>query len=188
MATAATREEALVALAHAQHALGDRHCGLSPPTDLRSVRLSLGVDVFASYVGGGKPVVRIPRVTDPELAAKVSVGDEIVAVDGVPMVAYLARHPFESSALNPNAALEETASSAVHQTTPWTTVKEGDARTRGSRGAIQPSTWLCRSVGPTALRRPTRKSPSMTRPTWRRFPVRRSRSHLTRGTPWRRSG
>lgn len=128
LAEATSREEALVALRHLQLALGDRHCNLGSPTDLKPRRLKLGLETHAVR-GEHGPIVRVSEVSDPGLEKTLSVGDEIVAVDGVSMADYVARHPFESNALNPEAALNETANSAVNQLLPWSTVKEGDKRT-----------------------------------------------------------
>ena len=127
MVAATTREAGLVALRHLQLALGDRHCNLSPPTDLQPHRLRLGVSLHVLSTPDG-PRVRIAEVEDPKLRATVAVGDEVVSVDGVPIGAYIDAHPFESNALNPAAALDEIVASVVQQTFPWTTVKEGDAR------------------------------------------------------------
>lgn len=118
-----TREEALVALAHLQNALQDRHCQLSPPTDKRLAWIGLGISLFAS----GK-VVRVDEVLDRK-AHDLAEGDEIVAVDGKPTEQWLADHPFESNSLNDDVAAEETAGAIVNARPPWSAVKEGDRRT-----------------------------------------------------------
>lgn len=126
-----TREEALVALAHAQAALGDRHCWLSPPTDLRRQRLSLGLRLFAETGGA----VRVDRVLAKDLADRVAEGDEVVAVDGTPIQAFLASHPLESNSLNSAVARAETARAISDATLPWSRVKPGDERTLRLRRA-----------------------------------------------------
>lgn len=135
-ANAKTREAALVALRHTQASLGDAHCWLRPPTDARPVDLKLGLDVHAALVDG-KPVVRVSKVKDPALEEAISVGDVVVAVDGVAMNAWLEAHPFESNDLNPVTRLQDTAEAAFVQTPPWSLVKENDTRvvsfSRGDR-------------------------------------------------------
>lgn len=128
LAAADTREAALAALRHIQHALGDRHCGLHPPTDANPYSLALGLEVHAAQVSG-HPVVRVSAVKDPALASRIAVGDTLLAIDGVATETWLAEPPFETNALNPVAALQETAEAAVHVVVPWTTVRENDTRT-----------------------------------------------------------
>ncbi|MFO0553892.1 MAG: hypothetical protein U0271_36250 [Polyangiaceae bacterium] len=127
-----TREEALVALAHLENALGDRHCSLSPPTDLRQGRLGLGLALFAERVEGGAVRVRVSEVLDKDLATgstpTVAEGDEVVAVDGVPVATWLEAHPFESNSLNPTVVLFEQANAIVRARLPWSTIKKGDKR------------------------------------------------------------
>lgn len=127
-ATAETEAEAMVALTHLQKALGDRHCNLSPPSDVRPSRLGLGLALHTEREASGRVRVRVEEVKDPALEAKVRVGDELVTVDGSPVEAWLTEHPFETNALNPDARLSETAHAIVMQIAPWTTVKEGDTR------------------------------------------------------------
>lgn len=130
-ANAETETQAAVALSHLQKALGDRHCNLSPPTDVRPARLGLGLSLHTEREPAGRVRVRVEKVDDPALEAKVHVGSELLTVDGVPIEAWLAEHPFESNALNPDAHLSETAAAIVMQTVPWTTVREGDVRKLG---------------------------------------------------------
>jgi hypothetical protein len=127
-ARAETEAEGMVALAHLQKALGDRHCNLSPPSDVRPSRFGLGLALHTEREASGRVRVRVEEVKDPALEAKVHVGDELVTVDGAPVEAWLTDHPFESNALNPDARLSETAHAIVMQIAPWTTVKEGDTR------------------------------------------------------------
>lgn len=124
--TVSTREEALVVLAHVQAALGDRHCYLTPPSDLRPKGLSLGVSLFAER-SGGEPRVRIDEVLDSTLH-DVAEGDEVVAIDGVPLKDWLAAHPFESNSLNSEVALSDQVQAIVTARLPFTRVREGDAR------------------------------------------------------------
>lgn len=134
LAAADTREAALAALRHVQHALGDRHCNLRPPTDANPHYLALGLEVHAARVSG-HPVVRVSAVKDPALASRIAVGDTLLAIDGVATETWLAEHPFETNALNPVAALQETAEAAVRVLAPWTRVRENDTRTlRFARG------------------------------------------------------
>jgi hypothetical protein len=134
LADAHTREAALAALPHVQHALGDRHCNLRPPTDANPHYLALGVEVHASR-DSGRPVVRVSGVKDPALGDRVAVGDLITAIDGVPTEAWVDQHPFETNALNPVVALQETAEAAVGVLVPWTTLRENAVRTlRLARG------------------------------------------------------
>lgn len=128
MSAAQTREEALAALRHVEHALGDRHCNLRPPTDADPHYLALGVEVHASWVSG-RLVVRVSAVKDPALASRVTVGDMITAIDGAPTEAWIDQHPFETNALNPVVALQETAEAAVRVLVPWTTLRENAVRT-----------------------------------------------------------
>lgn len=129
-----TRAQALVALFHLQSALGDRHCYLSPPTDLRRQWLSLGVELHGELVAG-RTVVRVDRVLTRDRAVDLAEGDEVVAIDGAPVAAWLAAHPFESNSLNPDVARAETVDAIASATLPWSTVKEGDRRTlRVQRG------------------------------------------------------
>jgi hypothetical protein len=126
-----SREEALVTLAHVEAALGDRHCYLTPPSDLRSKRLSLGLSLFAE-ARGADVEVRVDEVLDATLVSdgKVDVaeGDRVVAVDGVPVRVFLDAHPFESSSLNPAVELRERAQSIVSARLPYSLVREGDVR------------------------------------------------------------
>ncbi len=135
---AKTREEALVALSHVQNALGDRHCYLSPPSDLRSTRLGLGLRLFAEDGGGRR--ARVAEVQDAEVAAGetgVRAGDDVVAVDGVPLAAWLDAHRWESSSQNAAVQRREQVNAIVAARAPWTQLKSGDARTlrlrRGER-------------------------------------------------------
>jgi hypothetical protein len=152
-AAATSREETLVALKHMQNALGDRHCYLTPPTDLRPTRFSLGFDVFSEVIGN-RTSVRIARILEPALAAgndAIAVGDEVVAVDGLATNEWLAARPWESSSLNPTMEREERANTIVMAYPPWSAAKKGSLRTlRFKRGAqefvrqltfIRPSTW-----------------------------------------------
>ncbi|NUP12839.1 MAG: hypothetical protein HOW73_42920 [Polyangiaceae bacterium] len=126
-----TREDALVALAQLQAALGDRHCYLSPPTDLRPTRLALGIELFAE-TSGADTIVRVADILDPDLAnnaVEISIGDEIVAVDGQSVEDWLAANPFASNSLNDRVALSERADTIVAARLPWTRVQKGDKRT-----------------------------------------------------------
>lgn len=125
---AATEAEGMVAMAHLERALGDRHCNLSPPADVRPAGLGLGLSLHTEREPSGKVRVRVESIEDPALEAKVRVGDELLAVDDVLVEAWLADHPFESNALNPEARLSETAHAIVYQVLPWTTAKEGQPR------------------------------------------------------------
>lgn len=125
---AETEAQALVALNHLERALGDRHCNLAPAGDVRQARLGLGISLHTEREAAGKVRVRIDEIEDPALEAKLRVGDELLVVDGVPVGQWLADHPFESNALNPEARLSETARSIVAQVIPWTTTKEGQLR------------------------------------------------------------
>jgi hypothetical protein len=127
-AEASTESEGMVALARLQRALGDRHCNLSPPGDVRPARLGLGLELHTEREASGKVRVRVETIEDPALESKVAIGDELLLVDGVPAETWLAEHPFESNALNPVARLSETAHAIVMQLVPWTTTKEGDSR------------------------------------------------------------
>jgi hypothetical protein len=127
---AVTREDAIIALQHLQNALGDRHCRLSPPNDLRPKRFSIGLDLVA-VAGSGPSDVRayVAAIDDRSLKSRISVGDEVLAIEGASIGTFLAQHPFATNALNPDAARTETLREATHQTTPWTRTKEGDTRT-----------------------------------------------------------
>ncbi len=125
---AETDSEGMVAMAHLERALGDRHCNLSPPADVRAAGLGLGLSLHTEREPSGKVRVRVESIEDPALEAKVRVGDEVLDVDDVPAETWLADHPFESNALNPDARLSETAHAIVYQVIPWTTVKEGQTR------------------------------------------------------------
>ena len=127
-ARVATRTDALAALFHVQAALGDRHCYLSPPTDLRRQWLSLGVELHLELVAD-RPVVRVDEIRARDLAALLAEGDEVVAVDGTPVAAWLAAHPFESNSLNPDVNRAETARAITTAMLPWSTVQAGDRRT-----------------------------------------------------------
>jgi hypothetical protein len=127
MAKATTRTEALVALYHLQRSLHDLHCRPDAPADVEPAPLQLGVTLWS---GGtlAAPDVRIATLRDPSLSASLSPGDAVVAVDGMPLAAWLAAHPFESSALEPARMLNDTANAIATQWTPWTTTKPGDTR------------------------------------------------------------
>lgn len=125
---AETEAQAMVALAHLQKALGDRHCNLSPPGDVRPMRFGLGIGLHTELEPSGKVRVRVEEILDAALESKLRVGDELLSVDGVPVETWLAEHPFESNALNPDARRSETAEAIVNQTAPWSTTKEGDPR------------------------------------------------------------
>ncbi len=127
---AATRDDAIIALQHLQNALGDRHCRLSSPNDLRPKRFSIGLDLVA-VAGSGPSDVRayVAAIEDRSLKTRISVGDEVVAIEGASIAAFLAQHPFASNALNPDASRNEALREATHQTAPWTRTKEGDTRT-----------------------------------------------------------
>lgn len=127
-AEASTESEGLVALARLERALGDRHCNLSPPGDVRPARLGLGLELHTEREASGNVRVRVETLEDPALEPKIAIGDELLLVDGKPVETWLAEHPFESNALNPVARLSETAHAIVMQYLPWTTTKEGDSR------------------------------------------------------------
>ncbi len=150
---ATTREAALEALRHVQNALGDRHCYLSPPSDLRATRLGLGLELFAEGRGAAARI-RVANVLERALSdgdAGIEAGDDVVAVDGVPMATWLAAHPWESSSQNESMRGHEQANAVVSVRLPWTRVKAGDLRTlrikRGDRtwdralGFVHPRTW-----------------------------------------------
>jgi hypothetical protein len=152
-AAAASRDEALVALRHMQNALGDRHCYLTPPTDLRPTRFSVGFDVFSEVIDNHTNV-RIARISESALTTgsdAIAVGDEIVAVDGFATTEWLAARPWESSSLNPTLQREEQASAIVTAYPPWSAARKGTLRTlRFRRGTqefvrqlpfIRPSSW-----------------------------------------------
>jgi hypothetical protein len=132
MERAKTRADALVALRHVQNALGDRHCYVSPPTDLRPSPIAIGLALFAEQTPEG-PRIRVSEVLDDDLARPdgpaIREGDEIVAVDGQPVGAFLEAHPFESNSLNERVALAETARAIVAARAPWTRIQRGDTRT-----------------------------------------------------------
>ncbi len=127
-AAAETDAEGMVAVAHLQRALGDRHCHLSPPAGVRAARLGLGLAPHTEREPSGRVRVRVERIKDPALEGKIRIGDELLTVDGAPVEGWLADHPFESNAANPEARLSETANAITTQVVPWTTTKEGDAR------------------------------------------------------------
>jgi hypothetical protein len=129
-ARATDRTAALVALRHLQLSLRDVHCRLGPPADLARRSLFLGVRL---WVGGTPtaPDVRVWRVPDPEVGAALAPGDAVVAVDGVPVAAWLAAHPFESRLLEPPRWMADTLAGVADAELPWSSVKEGDVRTLG---------------------------------------------------------
>jgi len=134
-AAAETDAEGMVAIAHLQRSLRDRHCHLSPPAGVRAARLGLGLSLHTEREPGGRVRVRVEAIKDPGLEGRVKVGDELLTVDGAPVEAWLADHPFESSAANPAVHLAETANAIVTQIAPWTITKEGDLRRLGLAAA-----------------------------------------------------
>jgi hypothetical protein len=128
MARARDRSDALVALRHLENSLHDRHCRLEPPRGVPVMVLQLGVILWA----GGRadaPDMRVDALLDPTLRGAVSPGDRLLAVDGTPVAAWLAAHPFETNALEPRAQLADAARAITTARLPWSTVKEGDKRT-----------------------------------------------------------
>ena len=79
--------------------------------------------------------MRVTKVIAPEASGKVSVGDAIVSVDGVPVTEWLAAHPFESRALGPEFWLDQTADRIVLADLPFaareTWVRDAVAAARG---------------------------------------------------------
>ncbi len=152
--TVRTRAEAFVALDHLEAALGDRHCYMTPPSDLRQMRLSLGITVFPEETGG-EPTVYVDDLLDPAIAGNseldIQSGDRIVAIDGVSLGDYLTAHPFESNSLNPAMARAETVGTIASAHLPYSLVKKGDVRTlrlrRGDKehdaklAFVHPSKW-----------------------------------------------
>src|SRR5579871_4030433 len=108
-ARATDRREALVALRHLQNSLRDGHCRIQPPSDLSQRTLTLGLGLWAGGTAAA-PEVHVEKVLDPDARAAISPGDTIVAVDGVPLVAWLAAHPFESVRLAPDIRVAESLS------------------------------------------------------------------------------
>lgn len=127
---AADRTAALVALRHLQNSLRDAHCHLDPPGDLPRRRLKLGVRLWAGGTAKA-PEVRVVEVADPEAKAALSPGDRVVSVDGTPVAAWVAAHPFETASLPPDRWLADTIARIALAELPWSTVREGDARVLG---------------------------------------------------------
>jgi hypothetical protein len=121
------RAEALVALYHLQNSLRDGHCYLDPPAGMRRDVLRLPVELWS---GGtlAAPDVRVVRVADPALAG-IAAGDAVAGVDGTPVAAWLAAHPFETRATAPGRALAETVGRIARVELPWSAIRDGDART-----------------------------------------------------------
>jgi hypothetical protein len=150
---AAERTEALVALRHLQNSLRDGHCQLDPPADLPRRTLTLGV---RTWVGGtaSAPEVRVVEVVDPDAQPSVVPGDAVFSVDGTPLAAWVAAHPFETSFLSPDRWLADTLSRITVAELPWSTVREGDARVLGVRheGATREVTFHFRRRFPEAMK------------------------------------
>lgn len=130
VAAATSREAALEALRHVQNALGDRHCYLSPPADLRATRLGLGLDLFADG-DGDQARVRVAEVLDLALGGGddgIAIGDDVVAVDGAPLASWLSAHPWESSSQNESVRRQERANAIASLRLPWAQHKTGDVR------------------------------------------------------------
>ena len=121
------RDEVLGALRHLQNSLRDAHCDLGAPADLQERWVRLGLRLWTGGTASA-PDVRVSEVLDPDAKSQVSPGDSIVAVDGVALSDWFAAHPFETNVLSPVPALGDTASSIVFAGSPWSKVKEGDAR------------------------------------------------------------
>src|ERR1700722_7915002 len=129
-ARATDRESALIALRHLQNSLRDAHCAVSPPGDLPERWLRIGLRVWTGGTAAS-PEARGSEVLDPDVKSQIAPGDAIVSVDGAPLAAWVAGHPFETNLLEPTAALAETVSHVVFATLPWSTVKEDDTRVLG---------------------------------------------------------
>jgi hypothetical protein len=137
-ARATNRQEALIALRHLQNSLRDAHCDLSPPADMRERWLRIGLRIWAGGTTAA-PEVRVSEVLDPDVKSQIAPGDAVVSIDGQPLAAWFAAHPFETSMLSPRAALPDTASAIVFAPLPWSTVKEGDTRVLGISHDGKPS-------------------------------------------------
>lgn len=102
---AAARDDAAlnVALFHFGSSLHDVHCAFSPR--VRGPRLTLGVrasvEASASPGEGGVHRFYVERVRDAALAGRVSPGDVVVAIDGVPAARLLEEHAFVSNMNSP---------------------------------------------------------------------------------------
>jgi hypothetical protein len=124
--------QALVALRHLQNSLRDAHCHLDPPSGAHARHLVLGVHLWSGGTAAA-PDVRVDGVEDAAHQGDVRAGDEVVSVDGRPVAAWIADHPFESPWLAPSRHLEDTIQSITVARLPWSDVRDGDARVLGIR-------------------------------------------------------
>jgi hypothetical protein len=146
---AKTEEQATTALFHLQNALRDAHCYVEWPDTIELERANLGFDVFAQQRGSTafESQLLVSNIDNPALGLgddALSVGDEVVAIEGVPLANWLRANRWNGdsgtlSAINFRQAL---ADSIVEGSDVTSNTKIGDTRNltfaRGGR------TWVRR--------------------------------------------
>jgi hypothetical protein len=94
---ATTRVEAIRAVRAFQNALRDDHCTYRAPRDLTTHSLDLGIDLFIEPFGDGLKVFieKVDPIVPPGL---VSVGDEILSIDGQALSTFAFSHRLDTNA------------------------------------------------------------------------------------------
>jgi hypothetical protein len=139
-AEAKSKSDVIVALGHLQHSLRDGHCEYAPPElpkgdPARDIgTFMLGLDLFTE--GRAVEVARayVAKVRRPG-ETRAREGDELIAIDGIPLATWGAAHPFETSATDPEERVHFTFNSAVWLPHASAGLKVGDLRTLRLRRA-----------------------------------------------------
>lgn len=126
-AAATSRDEVVVALEHLQASLRDEHCWYTAPSGVHERRLGLGFRLFVDDAPDSKRAF-VQSVARADTREKLSVGDEVVAIDGMPLDAFVHAHRFWSNAINPAKHRERVLQRALR--TRWAPGLDGNEAMR----------------------------------------------------------